>query len=68
VPSDDQYAAPRITLVVTPASAAVEHDAPLIECALKIEISMPAFAVKVFNHLAIVLLDFRGLLSYPGQQ
>ena len=39
MPSADQSAASRMSLVVTPAPAADEHDAPLTECALKFEMS-----------------------------
>ena len=57
--SDDQSAVSKISLVVTLAPTAVEHDAPLTdhECALNIEMSIPASAMKVLSHLAIVLLD-----------
>ena len=57
VPSDDQSAASRMSFVVTPAPAALEHDAPLIECALKMEISIPASCMKHLSHLAILQLD-----------
>ena len=62
MPSDDQSAASRMSLVVTPAPAAIEHDAPLTECALKMEMSTPASSIKHLSHLAIVQLD-TGLCS-----
>ena len=40
-----------------PASAAADVDAPLIECALKIEVSIPDLDSTVLIHLAIVALD-----------
>ena len=57
MPFDDQSAASGVSLVVTPAPAAVEHDAPLTECALKMEMSIPASSMKHLSHLAIVQLD-----------
>ena len=59
MPSDNQPVASKISLVVSPAPKAVEHDAPLTECALNIEMSIPASAtyMKVLSHLVIVLLD-----------
>ncbi len=40
--------------MVMPALAADEVEAPLIECALKVLVSMPAFDRIDFSHLAIV--------------
>ena len=57
MPSDDQSAASRMSFVVTPAPAALEHDAPLTECALKMEMSIPASSMKHLSHLAMVQLD-----------
>ena len=42
-------------VVVIPATAAFELEAPLIEWALKIPVSTPASVKQVFNHLDIVL-------------
>ena len=41
----------------TPASAAAVALAPLTECALKMEVSIPASAKVFFIHLAIVAED-----------
>ena len=57
MPSEDQSVASRISLVVTPTPAAVEHVICLTECALNIEMSIPASAIKHLSHLVIVLLD-----------
>ena len=38
-----------------PALAAAEVDAPRVECAPKMEVSIPACSMIVFNHLAMVL-------------
>ena len=40
--------------MVTPLLAAAVVAALLVECALNIDVSMPAFARVVFSHLAIV--------------
>ena len=40
-----------------PASAAADVDAPPIECALKMEVSIPDLESTVLIHLAIVALD-----------
>ena len=57
MPSADQSAASRMSLVVTPAPAADDHDAPLTECTLKMEMSIPASSMKHLSHLAIEQLD-----------
>ena len=41
--------------MVIPMLAAFEADAPLIECVLNIEESIPANSINDFSHLAIVL-------------
>ena len=43
-----------MSAVVIPVFAAVDTEAPRTEWALKIGVSMPAFSVMVFSHLAMV--------------
>jgi len=43
--------------VEIPADAAAEDEAPLTECALKINVSMPEASSKDLSHLATVLED-----------
>ena len=57
MPSFDQSAALRISVVVTPDQAAVEQAAPLTECALNVSVSTPASWRHVLSHLAMVLLE-----------
>ena len=52
----DQSAASRISGMDTPASAAAEVAAPLIEWALKMVVSIPALDRAVLIHLAMVAL------------
>ena len=52
-----------MSLVVTPAPAADEHDAPLTEFTLKMEMTIPASSMKHLSHLAIEQLDTG--LCYP---
>ena len=47
----------RISDVEIPADAAAEDEAPLTECALKIDVSMPEASNKDLSHLATVLED-----------
>ena len=42
--------------VMTPPLAAAEDDAPLVECAPKTDVSIPACSRFVLNHLAMVLV------------
>ena len=49
-----QSAASRISLVEIPELAAAEVEAALTECALKIEVSIPASWITSFSHHAIV--------------
>ena len=49
-----QSAAFRISAIVTPALAAVDTEALRTEWALKMLVSIPYFAMMVFNQLAIV--------------
>ena len=50
-------AALRISDVEIPADAAADDEAPLTECALKIDISTPEASSKDFSHLVTVLED-----------
>ena len=43
-----------MSLMVAPARFAAEADAPLVECALKHEVSIPASAMMHFNQRAMV--------------
>ena len=65
MPSDDQSAASKISLVVTP--IAVEHDAPLT-CALIIEISIPGFSHEALKPSSYSTVRYRGMLSYAQQE
>ena len=44
----------RISEVVIPAFAAVDVEAHVMEWALNVFVSLPAFERRVFNHLAVV--------------
>ena len=48
-----QSAVSRISLVVTPRFFAADTEAPLVECALKIDVSIPDRSKTVLSHLAI---------------
>ena len=52
-----QLAALRISDVEIPADAAAEDEAPLTECVLKINMSIPEASSNDFSHLATVLED-----------
>ena len=54
MPSEDQSAASKIYLVVTPAPAALEQVAPQTECDLNIPLSIPASLIVDLSHLAMV--------------
>ena len=49
-----QSAASKISLVDIPESFAKDTEAPLTECALKIEVSIHALSMTVLNQWAIV--------------
>ena len=55
--SELQPAALSISAVEIPADAAVDDEAPLTECALKVYVSIPEASSKYLNHLATVLED-----------
>ena len=49
-----QFVASRISFVEIPSMAAADVEAALVECALKILVSMPASRMTSFSHRAIV--------------
>ena len=55
--SQDHPAECIISLIEAPATLAAEADAALVECALKIDVSIPASFKANFSHLAIVAED-----------
>ena len=63
MPSEDQSAASKMSLVVTPTPAAVEHDPPLTECAFSIEMSILASGLPSSNYAARNWSMFTGQMT-----
>ena len=57
MPSFDQSAELRISIVATPDQAAVEQATPMTECALNVSVSTPVSWRHVLRNLAMVLLE-----------
>ena len=68
MPSEDQSAASKVCLVVTPALAALEQVAPQTECDLNVPIAIPASLMVDLSHLAMVEEVYWVMLPNTGEE